>query len=108
MKSVNSPDSKLDNKYCKQLRAIGHRLNPVVIVSNGVTEGVTAEIDRALKDHELIEVPAVVPGAQKLDQFDVVHVIVVTIHHTAAKAHVKLGRLELFDTLIRTQRQHFG
>ena len=56
MKSVNSPDSKLDNKYCKQLRAIGHRLNPVVIVSNGVTEGVTAEIDRALKDHELIKI----------------------------------------------------
>lgn len=40
----------------KQLRAIGHRLNPVVIVSNGVTEGVSAEIDRALNDHELIKI----------------------------------------------------
>jgi RNA-binding protein len=40
----------------KQLRAIGHRLNPVVIVSNGLTETVAAEIDRALDDHELIKV----------------------------------------------------
>lgn len=52
MKSDNSSD----NKQRKQLRAIGHRLNPVVIVSNGVTEGVIAEIDRALKDHELIKI----------------------------------------------------
>jgi RNA-binding protein len=47
---------KSENKHRKQLRAIGHRLNPVVIVSNGVTEGVIAEIDRALKDHELIKI----------------------------------------------------
>lgn len=40
----------------KQLRAIGHRLNPVVIVSNGLTEGVIAEVDRALNDHELIKI----------------------------------------------------
>ncbi len=41
----------------KELRAIGHKLNPVVIVSeNGLTEGVLAELDRALNDHELIKV----------------------------------------------------
>lgn len=44
------------NRTRKQLRAIGHRLNPVVIVSNGLTEGVAAEIDRALNDHELIKI----------------------------------------------------
>ena len=47
---------KPENKQRKQLRAIGHRLNPVVIVSNGLTQGVAAEIDRALTDHELIKI----------------------------------------------------
>jgi RNA-binding protein len=47
---------KPENARRKQLRAIGHRLSPVVIVSKGLTEGVAAEIDRALKDHELIKI----------------------------------------------------
>jgi RNA-binding protein len=46
--------SKKDNK---QLRAIGHKLNPVVTVAGkGLNEGVLAELDRALTDHELIKV----------------------------------------------------
>ena len=45
-----------DNRTRKQLRAIGHRLNPVVIVSNGLSAAVLAEINRALDDHELIKV----------------------------------------------------
>mgnify|MGYP001427835155 CR=1 FL=1 len=41
----------------KALRSIGHHLNPVVTVSeNGISEGVLAELDRALGDHELIKV----------------------------------------------------
>jgi len=41
----------------KQYRAIAHSLNPVVIISeNGITDGVKAELDRALNDHELIKV----------------------------------------------------
>ena len=47
---------KPENVRRKQLRAIGHKLNPVVIVSNGLTAGVVAEIDRALTDHELIKI----------------------------------------------------
>jgi RNA-binding protein len=47
---------KADNARRKQLRAIGHRLNPVVIVSNGAKTPVVAEIDRALTDHELIKI----------------------------------------------------
>ncbi len=47
---------KSDNRQRKQLRAIGHRLNPVVIVSKGLSAGVSAEIDRALTDHELIKI----------------------------------------------------
>jgi len=41
----------------KQLRTIGHHLNPVVTVAGeGLSEGVTAEIERALNDHELIKI----------------------------------------------------
>ncbi len=41
----------------KHFRALGHNLKPVVTVAGkGVTEGVLAETDRALEDHELIKV----------------------------------------------------
>ncbi|WOX04702.1 ribosome assembly RNA-binding protein YhbY [Microbulbifer pacificus] len=41
----------------KALRTIGHNLKPVVTVAeNGLTEGVAAELNRALDDHELIKV----------------------------------------------------
>ena len=41
----------------KQLRAIGHRLRPVVTVAGkGLSETVRAELERALNDHELIKV----------------------------------------------------
>src|SRR5690606_10157956 len=45
-----------DNKTRKQLRAIGHHLNVIVIVSNGLKKNVSDEIDRALSDHELIKI----------------------------------------------------
>ncbi|MDT8398487.1 MAG: YhbY family RNA-binding protein [Pseudomonadales bacterium] len=46
----------LSSKQIKQFRAIGHHLNPVVIISSALSENVSAEILRALKDHELIKV----------------------------------------------------
>jgi RNA-binding protein len=49
--------SKKANLDIKQLRTIGHKLHPVVTVAgNGLTEGVLAELERALQDHELIKV----------------------------------------------------
>lgn len=49
--------SKKDNQDIKQLRAIGHKLKPVVtIAGKGLTENVIVELDRALTDHELIKV----------------------------------------------------
>ena len=46
----------LSSKEKKRLRAIGHTLNPIVtIAGNGFSDGVKAEIERALKDHELIK-----------------------------------------------------
>ena len=48
---------KLTNEQKKHYRAIGHKLEPVVMVaSKGLNEGVLAELSRALDDHELIKV----------------------------------------------------
>ncbi|MEP5763420.1 MAG: YhbY family RNA-binding protein [Halieaceae bacterium] len=50
--------SKRDNK---QLRAIGHKLKPLVTVAGkGLSDSVMQEINRALDDHELIKVKLVV------------------------------------------------
>lgn len=41
----------------KRLKGLGHHLKPVVMIGNqGLSEGVLAELDRALTDHELIKV----------------------------------------------------
>jgi len=48
--------SKKANQDIKQLRTIGHKLKPVVtIAGNGLSDSVTAELERALNDHELIK-----------------------------------------------------
>ncbi|MCY1016743.1 ribosome assembly RNA-binding protein YhbY [Pyxidicoccus sp. MSG2] len=47
----------LTGKQRRALRALGHHLEPVVIVGqSGVTDGVIAAVDQALNDHELIKV----------------------------------------------------
>ena len=47
----------LTPKERQHLKARAHKLKPVVMVgSNGVTEAVNKEIDRALNDHELIKI----------------------------------------------------
>ncbi len=57
--------SKKANPDTKQLRAIGHKLKPVVTVAGkGLTESVIAELDRALTDHELIKVKLAVDSRE--------------------------------------------
>jgi RNA-binding protein len=47
----------LTQEQKKHFKTIGHHLKPVLIVAdNGLTEGVLAELERALGDHELIKV----------------------------------------------------
>ena len=47
----------LTGKQRRQLRALGHHLDPVVLVGqSGVTEGLIAAVVQALHDHELIKV----------------------------------------------------
>ena len=49
--------SELKTERKKQLRALGHNLKPIVtIASKGLSGSVLGEIERALKDHELIKI----------------------------------------------------
>ena len=53
----------------RQLRAIGHHLNPVVtIAGNGLSDGVHGELERALDDHELIKVKLAVGDRMRRDE----------------------------------------
>jgi RNA-binding protein len=50
---------ELTSKRRSELRAEAHKLSPLVIVGDkGLTENVIAEVDRALKAHELVKVRA--------------------------------------------------
>jgi RNA-binding protein len=47
----------LTGKQRRELRALGHHLEPVVIVGqSGVSEGIIGAVNQALQDHELIKV----------------------------------------------------
>lgn len=47
----------LTSRQRRDFRRIGHHLQPVVIIGDGgLSEGVLAEVERALSDHELIKV----------------------------------------------------
>lgn len=49
--------SKKTKQDVRQLRAIGHKLKPVVTVAGkGLSDSVIAEIERALDQHELIKI----------------------------------------------------
>jgi RNA-binding protein len=57
--------SKLNTR---QLRAIGHKLHPVVtIAGNGLSENVRMELERALNDHELIKIKLAVGDRETRD-----------------------------------------
>ncbi|NRA71407.1 MAG: ribosome assembly RNA-binding protein YhbY [Gammaproteobacteria bacterium] len=48
---------KLSNKQKQHLKGLAHSLKPIIqLGSNGLTEGVIAEIENALAHHELIKV----------------------------------------------------
>jgi RNA-binding protein len=48
---------ELTGKQRRQLRGLGHHLEPVVLIGHqGITPGVIEAVDQALEDHELIKV----------------------------------------------------
>ncbi len=73
----------------RELKARAHRLEPVVTIGGkGLTEAVFAEIDRALKAHELIKVRA---GSLDRDQRD--QALVSIIEKTKAKQVQQVGKV---------------
>ncbi|SFH61530.1 ribosome assembly RNA-binding protein YhbY [Modicisalibacter xianhensis] len=94
----------------KAFRSIGHHLNPVVTVSeNGLSEGVMAELDRALSDHELIKIKLAVGDReirrQAIDELaadaraEVVQVIgkMALLYRRNPKANPKLSNVKRFE-----------
>jgi RNA-binding protein len=58
----------LSEKQRKHLRRLAHPLHPIVMLGNaGLTDGVVAELDRALTDHELVKVSARIGGRSERD-----------------------------------------
>ena len=73
----------------KALKARAHKLEPVVLVgAKGLTDDVVAEIDRALKAHELIKVRA--PGLER-DARE--HALLAICERTGAQAVQQVGKV---------------
>jgi RNA-binding protein len=59
----------LSNEDKKRFRAIGHRLKPVIAVGGkGLSEPVVSELERALRDHELIKIKIAVEDREDRGQ----------------------------------------
>ena len=72
----------------KELRTRAHKLEPVVIIgAKGVTPEVLAEIDRALKAHELIKVRALLERTDREVAFEAV------CEHTGAEKIQQVGKV---------------
>jgi RNA-binding protein len=96
----------LSNADKKQYRAIGHNLNPVVIIAQkGVTESIRQEIERALNSHELIKIKLLASREEKksltnaiCDEFNaeciqsIGHIIL--IYRTAKKPDPRLSNIK--------------
>jgi len=75
----------------KQLRTLGHNLNPVVTVAGkGLSDTVMNEINRALDDHELIKVKFAVGDREIKNQL-----IDQMIDATGAEIAQKIGNIAL-------------
>lgn len=96
----------------KRFRRIGHELKPVVMTGgDGLTEGVTAEVERALEDHELIKVringedrevrAAEIAALAAHCQAEIVQVIgkIVLLYRPARRPNPKLSNLLRYSHL---------
>jgi RNA-binding protein len=79
----------LDSAERRALKARAHKLEPVVLIGNkGVTDEVIAEIDRALKAHELIKVRAPVLDRDQRDA-----ALVSILERTKAESVQQIGKV---------------
>ena len=73
----------------KAFRGVAHHLDPVVSVSDrGLSDGIIAETERALTDHELIKVK--VDALQKADRLAITEMLA---EHTQATVIQNIGKV---------------
>lgn len=97
----------LSNADRKRFRTIGHQLKPVVIIAQkGITENIKSELERALKEHELIKIKLMTPdrvekkklGDAICDEFNAVCVQsignVLLLYRAAKKQDPRLSNLK--------------
>ncbi len=90
----------------RELRAVGHHLNPVIYVAEqGLTEGLIKETERALDDHELIKVKFAISDREARQQLisqlsqdcraEVIQVIgkMALLYRAAKKPNLKLSKV---------------
>jgi RNA-binding protein len=81
----------LSTETRKHYRTIGHNLNPIVTVAgNGLSEGVVAEIERALNDHELIKVKLAINDREERKEL-----VAALIETTGALLVQEIGKVAL-------------
>ena len=91
---MNTPTSK----ELRQLRALAHKLRPVVtIAAKGLSPTVLEELNRALNDHELIKVKVTVGDRDQRES--VIHSV---CEHSGAVLVQRIGNIA---TLLRTNAQ---
>jgi RNA-binding protein len=74
MNSTSSTKRPLSGQMKKAFRGVAHHLDPVVSVSDrGLSDGIIAETERALTDHELIKVK--VDALQKADRLAITEIL---------------------------------
>ena len=82
----------LSEKQKKHLRRLAHPLHPLVLLGNaGLTDGVVNELDRALKDHELVKVSARVGDRASRDQ-----ILATLAERTLSELVQRVGNIGVF------------
>lgn len=95
---------KLANVENKKLRQIGHALNPVVMLgTNGLSESVIEETERALNDHELIKVKIAGEDRELRQQL-----IEELVQATRASVVQKIGKIVLLYRKAEQQNQQLS
>ncbi len=88
----------------KQYRTIGHSLNPIVTVaSNGLSEGVVGELNRALDDHELIKVKLAI--TDRLIRQETLHAL---CNLSGAELIQEIGKVALIFRPSRDRKAHLS
>ncbi len=89
MNSNVSADTPLSGQMKKAFRGVAHHLDPVVSISDrGISEGIIAETERALNDHELIKVK--VDALEKADRVALTQALA---QQTAATVVQNIGKV---------------